>query len=85
MILTIISIIFISIIISLLVIIRIQIKRQQIYERWILDTQNLVNNTYITIKDLDHKQIFEKDDEVGVVFSQIVEVIEHLNNIVSGE
>ena len=33
-----------------------------------------------TLKDLDTKQMFEKDDEVGVTFEQLKKIVEDLNN-----
>jgi hypothetical protein len=32
------------------------------------------------MRKLDNKQVFEKDDEVGVSFNEIKKIIEELNN-----
>ena len=45
-------------------------------ENWTLQYRNLVENTYRRLKEIDEKQIFEKDDDVGFVFSEIVKLIE---------
>jgi len=34
-----------------------------------------------TIRELDSKELFEKDDDVGTVFSQIKDEIESFKNI----
>jgi len=43
------------------------------------DTRNKISDTHLYIKVLDHKEMFEKDDEVGVVFSELRHIIERLN------
>jgi hypothetical protein len=45
-------------------------------QQWSDQYQNLVENTYRKLKEIDEKQIFEKDDDVGFVFSEIVRLIE---------
>ena len=57
----------------------IQAKKNAIYTKWIVDLQNKVENVYQTMRSLDDKQMFAKDDEVGSVFQQMVELIESLN------
>lgn len=73
-------IVVLSILIILLFLIsRAQYKRAQKYEKMIVDFGNNAYKTYELMKEIDDKQWFEKDDEVGVLFSQIVEVIEDFN------
>lgn len=43
-----------------------------------------LQNTLLTIRTLDERQIFEKDDEVGSVFSQIVDSINDLRPLLYG-
>ena len=45
-------------------------------QQWNDQYKNLVENTYRKLKEIDEKQIFEKDDDVGFVFSEIVKLIE---------
>jgi len=64
------------------------IKKVEAYEE---DLELIQTNYTITrdslqtiiseIRELDAKQIFERDDEVGVVFTQIKEQIERIDNI----
>lgn len=45
-------------------------------QEWTIQYRTLVENTYRKLKEIDDKQIFEKDDDVGFVFSEIVRLIE---------
>ncbi len=45
-------------------------------ENWSIQYKNLIENTYRKLKEIDEKQIFEKDDDVGFVFSEITKLIE---------
>lgn len=47
-------------------------------ENWTSQYRILVENTYRRLKEIDEKQIFEKDDDVGFVFSEMVKLIEFL-------
>jgi len=48
-------------------------------EKWILEFRNDVNVTHNSLKEVDDKQMFQKDDDVGFVFLEIVKLIEKLN------
>ena len=39
-----------------------------------------INNTYQKLKLIDDRQLFEKDDDVGFVFTNIVKLIEKLKS-----
>jgi len=60
-------------------------KKIETYEEWILNTIKNIENTYNRVKIIDDKQIFEKDDEVGVVFQNLKNTIEYLKNKVKNE
>ena len=47
-------------------------------QNWSIQYKTLVENTYRKLKEIDDKQIFEKDDDVGFVFSEIVRLIENI-------
>ena len=46
---------------------------------WIVQVQNRVDNVVQTMHELDDKQMFSKDDDVGSVFQQMVELVDTLN------
>lgn len=48
------------------------------YETWSTELQISLTNTIERWKILDNKQIFEKDDEVGVVFDEINTALDEL-------
>ena len=47
-----------------------------------LNPQENLENIKADIRDIDAKQIFEKDDEVGVTFDEIKNEIEEFKNII---
>jgi hypothetical protein len=64
-----------------------QLKKVKTYEKivvdsdeWIESVRNVVLSTYIKMKKLDEKNIFFKDDEVGVVFSELLNLLKRLND-----
>lgn len=50
------------------------------YEVWVNNVTNAVRNTYIRMKRIDDKDQFSKDDEVGVVFKELLNLLKHLND-----
>lgn len=46
----------------------------------IFSTRDKVENALTSMRKLDNKQAFEKDDEVGVSFNEIKKIVEELNN-----
>lgn len=51
----------------------------ELLAEWILEIKDDVNKTYQEIRFLDEQNIFAKDDEVGVVFQDMVALISKLN------
>ncbi len=56
----------------------VNLDKIETYQNWILELKKDVVSTYTKLKDLDNKQMFEKDDDVGFVFSEILKLIEKL-------
>jgi|LakMenE01Jun11ns_1017448.scaffolds.fasta_scaffold7722910_2 hypothetical protein len=54
----------------------------EVYEQFILDRRDSYYQLLQNIRDIDAKQIFEKDDEVGVTFDDIKNEIEEFKNII---
>jgi hypothetical protein len=52
------------------------------YEEFILDRQYAYESLLERIRDIDSKQLFESDDEVGVTFQEIKNEIEEFKNII---
>ena len=59
--------------------INVQLKKVQTYQAWIIDLQSKVDTVVHTMHDLDDKNMFSRDDEVGDVFQQLVQLVESLN------
>ena len=56
----------------------INLDKIETYQNWLSDIKKELSVTYSKLKDLDNKQMFEKDDDVGFVFSEMVKLIEKL-------
>ena len=69
----------------LLYIIRNLYSKNKTYESWILQTRDDADKLNEEVTDLDNQQIFEKDDEVGVVFTGIKELIQSFKKKVKDE
>ena len=50
-----------------------------ILEDWLIDFKQLINNTYKKLKNIDDRGMFEKDDDVGITFKNILEIIDLAN------
>ena len=59
---------------------QIQLNKSQIYERWILEFKDDVLHIYERMKSIDNLQMFEKDDDVGSIFREMVDLISKLNS-----
>jgi hypothetical protein len=54
----------------------------ELYEQFIVDRRDAYYQLLQNIRDIDSKQLFEKDDEVGVTFDEIKNEIEEFKNII---
>ena len=54
-----------------------------IYESWIVSTRNKSKEIYIRLKNVDDRNLFAKDDDVGFVFTEILELTEELDKFVN--
>jgi len=45
----------------------------------ISEIRGRIGNTLQKMRELDNRQVFEKDDEVGVTFSELKKIVEDLN------
>jgi septal ring-binding cell division protein DamX len=76
----------VSILINFILIIGIRnllIQNEQLEDKvvsTISDIRNRIGNTLQKMKDIDNRQVFEKDDEVGASFSELTKMIDNLNN-----
>lgn len=46
----------------------------------ILGTRTRIETALQQMKDIDTREVFEKDDEVGATFTELKNIIEELNN-----
>ena len=55
------------------------------YETWIVERRQDSQDLKSTLQELDTLQMFEKDDEVGVLFEEVGEIINEYNRKVIDE
>jgi len=58
---------------------------EQMYNDVVIRMKERIMNTYVQMKQLDDKAMFSKDDEVGVSFQQILEILQELNELTQEE
>lgn len=62
-----------------------QMNRADLYEEMyndiVLRTKGRIEETYLQMKQLDDKQMFSKDDDVGVAFQEILSILAEFNSI----
>lgn len=54
--------------------------KNDVYEGWIVKTRDSVSEIRESIKDIDSKELFENDDEVGIVYTGIRDIILDLDS-----
>jgi hypothetical protein len=64
---------------ALLILVLIGLNKIDTYESWIVEFRDDVTDVYTQLKKIDEQNVFERDDEVGVVFLDIVTLISKLN------
>lgn len=55
------------------------VKKIEVYEDWLEMFRTEVKDVNARIKAVDDKNLFEKDDDVGFVFSEIVKIIKEFD------
>ena len=63
----------------------IQLKRQETLETWFEEMTTDLNQVQSEIKDIDEKEWFETDDEVGDTFRRLKETINKLDKFTGVE
>lgn len=58
------------------------LKKIETYENWIDLFRSEIDSIYHRLKMVDDQNLFEKDDDVGFVFSEILRVTEEFNNTI---
>jgi hypothetical protein len=57
------------------------LQKIEYYEGFILNRRERYQELLNTIREIDSRELFEKDDDVGSVFTQIKDEIESFENI----
>jgi len=54
-------------------------KKQEMLETWVENYSERMNVAYTDMRTIDDKGVFEADDEVGEVFTQLKDITEQLS------
>ena len=60
-------------------------RKNKIYETWLTETLNATRDIKNKWSEIDSKQMFEKDDDVGVIYEQLSQLIDNLEEKVHDE
>jgi hypothetical protein len=75
-----------SVLLNLILLIGVRnlIRQNEQLEDRVVDTvysiRDRVDNALTKMRNLDNREAFEKDDEVGVTFNELKKIVEDLNN-----
>lgn len=56
------------------------LKKIEMYEAWVSEFRNEINQMYGRIKSVDDRNLFEKDDDVGGTFADILRITKEFND-----
>jgi hypothetical protein len=56
------------------------VKKIEVYEEWVSYFRSEIETVNTRLKEVDDKQLFVPDDDVGFVFSEIVRIIKEFND-----
>ena len=75
-------IILISLLLNLILLIGVRnlLKQTEQFEDNLIQVRGRIANTLQKMRDLDNREVFEKDDEVGATFAELKKLTEDLNN-----
>ena len=51
-------------------------------EEWVTTFRTQIDNVYKRLKFVDEKNLFEKDDDVGFVFSELVRIMKEFDDTI---
>ena len=56
------------------------LRKIEVYEEWVSEFRKEINQMYGRIKAVDERNLFEKDDDVGGTFSDILRITKEFND-----
>lgn len=56
------------------------LKKLEVYEQWVSEFRTEINQMYDRIKAVDDRNLFEKDDDVGGTFEDILRITKEFND-----
>ena len=60
-------------------------RKTEMLETWVEDFTQTIDTVQSDLKKIDYKGSFESDDETGIIFEQIKETVNQLDNLIGEE
>jgi hypothetical protein len=57
-------------------------KKIEVYEDWLVRFRTEAESLYVRLKEVDHRNLFDRDDDVGFVFSEILRIVKEFDETV---
>lgn len=57
-------------------------KKMDIYEEWIVRFRTQIEYVYTRMKEVDNRNLFDKDDDVGFVFTELLRITKEFDESV---
>ena len=54
--------------------------KQEVLEDWIVNFMEVIEKIQFDLKQIDYRGSFESDDETGVIFNEIKNIVKQLDN-----
>jgi hypothetical protein len=54
-------------------------RKNEVYESWLARFRSRLDETYAQLKSVDERNLFEKDDDVGFVFSELIRIMKEFD------
>jgi hypothetical protein len=51
----------------------------EVYEGWVEYFRDEITDVYVRLKTVDDKNLFDKDDDVGFVFTEMLRIVDELD------
>lgn len=49
------------------------------FEEWLLESKRMSARTFLKLKEVDNKNLFNKDDDVGFIFAELLQITNEFN------
>ena len=58
------------------------LKKIEVYEEWVSRFRSEIDQVYKHLKEVDDKNLFDKDDDVGVLFTELLRITKEFDDTI---